>query len=208
MSPNVILVITALIYGIATYYVWIHGYSMKSGLVIFFSIPRFLLIWYLGVFLADKFVNSEHYKPISIKWLWFSVCIFLLSKCIRPFNENQILMAAIVSYIAIYICLGINWDSPKLIFRILANIGKCSYSIYLIHQPYMKDLMKSVSFLQLSKFHHQSLEFIDATIVFGIIYLISNSTYYLIEVKSINIGKSIYENIKNRGIFNCKGNQI
>jgi peptidoglycan/LPS O-acetylase OafA/YrhL len=76
--------------------------------------------------------------------------------------------------------------------KLLIQIGICSYSIYLIHQPFLNKLIQTFDFLGLSKKHYLFYAF-NVSLVFLLLFLISYSLFVFLEVPSIRLGENLYK---------------
>lgn len=69
-------------------------------------------------------------------------------------------------------------------FKAFTAIGLCSYSIYLIHQPFLRPLLR-----YFGEYGPLPLAIsVKLVVVFGVIFLLSWSLYQLVELPSIAFG--------------------
>lgn len=155
---------------------------------------KFWFTWATGSFLADRYHQDKRLfkKPV----LWFSV-FYILLFVFKLFHSSSafILIPATLSCLALMevILYGNFIDKypiSKSIFKWLSYIGLISYSVYLIHQPYLNDLLNLYN--PRTSFPHIN-DFVRVASTYLTIFLISFSIYKIIELKSIECGKYIRE---------------
>lgn len=144
-------------------------------------------IWCLGALLAEKFYLKERIiKNRVLPLILFSGVMLVLS---RFYLYTSFLTEPILIFIYF---VSIEWvlytDRINLkawAFRFLYYAGLCSYSIYLIHQPF---LYYRFGWLSLSFFKHGPA-FLKLIPLFALIFLISYLMYLFIEMPFIKAGR-------------------
>ncbi len=149
------------------------------------SIFNYWLIWVLGAYLAHVYHNNKRIININgLQLILFFVTIILMQ------------LTVLYSYVSLYILavfytLLMDWflnSKIKIssnVCKFIINVGLCSYSIYLIHQPYLWEIINVVRFGFYSFI-------IMAPLAFLFLYFISRVTYKYLELPSIMLGNKFY----------------
>lgn len=187
----------------------------------FFIIFSFAILWLIvGLFLPGNIVKSiSYYSSVFTNWfIWACGALIAENQLINKFifNKNKLIIA-ISSYFLFLICkccvytdgvgylfmlIGLiaffewsiytSFKFNSYIFKIISLIGLCSYSIYLIHQSYLKKLF---DFLSIIYINHAKLKMAFVPLIvllaFVIIFFISYGFFILIEKKSSKLVKYI-----------------
>ncbi|MDJ1483358.1 acyltransferase [Cytophagaceae bacterium YF14B1] len=161
------------------------------------SVFRFWIVWILGAFLAEKYYTNKRMFRINTVGLILMWGSFFVGRCFSFFTIYLIGL-----YVSFLFIMTIEWylyNPPKISFpgRLLVNIGLCSYSIYLIHQPYLKVLIRFFNMFNAGgvSFLISSLDYI---LIFIIFFLIARSMYVYLELPSVQLGKLVYNKIVKR----------
>jgi peptidoglycan/LPS O-acetylase OafA/YrhL len=76
----------------------------------------------------------------------------------------------------------------KLVFQLFSKVGMFSYSIYLLHQPYLSELISLFN----PNMHNVIINYmISLPLAVGSIFCLSLIYYHVVEQKSIQIGKYV-----------------
>lgn len=158
------------------------------GLAYEMSLPRYWFIWCAGAWLAEQHLGGKRlFAQIAGPC---SVLFFLGMAAARYFewaSPYSVYFAVLgwLSFFEWWMNLRIpeRWriSAP---FKAFTAIGLCSYSIYLIHQPFLRPMLSFFGDygpwpLALS---------VKLTVVFGIVFLISWALYQWVELPSIAYG--------------------
>lgn len=155
------------------------------------SVFKFWIVWAAGAYLAEKFRNKERIFPK------FSLLISLLlfvglmaSKAFLIGSKFQLYFCtfAWLAFFDWFInSVYISGSLHKPIFKFLSVIGVCSYSIYLIHQPFLLDMIE-----YLWPWWKGSLGmFVKSSLVFLILFFLSYGMYVFVEQPSIAFGAKL-----------------
>jgi peptidoglycan/LPS O-acetylase OafA/YrhL len=185
-KTTILLLLTTILFCIIAYQYNIHTLSFGTFVL------NFWFTWATGAFLADRYYQNK--RLFKKPFIWFSLfyILFFVFKLFH-FTSSFILIPATLSCLALMevILYGNFVDKfavNKRIFKLLSYIGLISYSIYLIHQPYLNDLLNfynpGISLPHLNNFVKIAFTYIT-------IFLISYSLHKIIELKSIEYGKYI-----------------
>jgi len=157
----------------------------------YFSIFYQLPIFALGICLY--WLLNDKNKIIERKTL-FLLLITIITCCYISFPTN-------VGFSLAFVCLVlIMMFYPHKIYtnKFLANIGKVSFSMYIIHF-FVIDLLNSFNasqFIKVTSFPISMLNFIIMyLIVFLITFLLSNISYKLIEIPGQDLGRKLIKKI-------------
>jgi peptidoglycan/LPS O-acetylase OafA/YrhL len=162
-------------------------YAKDVNLTIHFSIIKYWFVWCSGAFLASyHFENKKLFKrPIRV--FLFSFLLFFVIKLNYVTNMFNTLFAvlAFLAFIEIILHLDIRKNWINYLFRFIMKFGVISYSIYLIHQPFLVYLLDFYNPASNFPVLNISIQFIFTFIT---LVLISISFYSLVELKSIEFG--------------------
>lgn len=153
---------------------------------------KFWFTWGAGAFLAEKYYHDR--KLFHKPFLWFVLfyVLFFTFK-VFDFTSNFILIPATLSCAALmevvlYSALIDKYAFNRSIFKMLSFVGLISYSVYLIHQPYLDEM---ISFFNPNTSNWFLNNLVGVGFAYTIIILISFSVYKLVELKSIEYGQLI-----------------
>ena len=195
--------------GVKKTFLWIFGISMALQLIgvatnnygpVNFAYDwspfKFWFVWAAGAWLAESYHNQKRvFGNKGLMWTFGLLAILTVSKC---FSMTQYFQ----TYIATFMWMAFfEWfvTTEKIkatgwIAKVLISVGLCSYSMYLIHLPYLRQLMSLFSINPYPD-HSGLVKYVDLlvkpAVAFVIMYLISYSMYILIEQKSIAIGQQL-----------------
>jgi len=165
-----------------------------TGIAYNSSVFKYWFIWCAGAYLAEKYFNNKKIikrgAPIIIS---IGFILTILSKIHLYTSYATIYLATFTLLIFFeWFLTTEKMNSKTLLGTIISTIGICSYSFYLIHQPYLPDMF---NFFQVA-FKTQTyltpyVIFIEVFLVFGIIFLISYLLYLFIELPSVKFGNEL-----------------
>lgn len=158
------------------------------GLAYAMSLPRYWFIWCAGAWLAEQHLIGK--RLFAQRAGQCSVVFFLGMAAARYFEwaTPYGVYFAVLGWLAFFewwmnLRIPERWQISAP-FKAFTAIGLCSYSIYLIHQPFLRPMLNFFGDygpwpLALS---------VKLTVVFGIIFLISWALYQWVELPSIAYG--------------------
>ncbi len=192
--------------GVSKTFLWILGISVLGQVIGIFtdnfgtehafdwSVIKFWFVWAGGALLAEKY---HHNKSIfNNLGGMYSILFLILLTVSKYFSYTQYFQ----TYLATFMWLAffewfINTGKIKgtgLFSKIAITIGLCSYSIYLLHLPYLRQLLPLFSINPYPD-HTGIVRYmnmiIEPLVAFGVIFLISYTLYVFVEQKSISIGR-------------------
>lgn len=163
-----------------------------TTLALTYFVIKYWFTWAIGAFLAERYFNNK--KLFKKPFIWFLAfyTIFFIFK-MHHFTNSFIIIPATLSCLTLMevILYGDfidNLEFTNRIFKLFSRIGLISYSIYLIHQPYLGYLLNFFN-SRTSFFRYNN--FISVVFSYIIIILISYSLHKIIELKSIEFGRNI-----------------
>lgn len=149
------------------------------------------IVWCAGAYLADRFHNGKRLFKHPALWFLAAYLLFCMFKSYF-ITSRYILLPATLTCLAIMEVM-LYYEKPlgflgRNIFNKLGFLGLCSYSIYLIHQPYLGNLLSyfdpGTAFVIIDRFTGIGLSW-------AIIILISFMMYKMLELKSIAFGQRL-----------------
>jgi peptidoglycan/LPS O-acetylase OafA/YrhL len=151
--------------------------------------------WTLGARMAESFLKNQP-SPFAkipvVPWLVLAV----LSYFIRPALPFLFVLSAVVTAIAVSKLLcrdGSGVQAPAFILNVLRKIGVWSYSIYLLHQPFLNAVSLLMSSLIPGSYRSAVATFLYFLTSWLVIILISALWYHVFELPGIAIGKWIIQ---------------
>jgi peptidoglycan/LPS O-acetylase OafA/YrhL len=167
-----------------------------ESLQIFTQLPlNFWPTWILGAFLAEKiFFENKKLLNLNLRHKLFFLLLYLIASQYKTFYilGYYSIILLLVSLIEDYIFDENSLNLPE---KITANIGLCSYSIYLFHQPLL-NWFASFPFASFpSKFlNPYFMCTLGAIFIFIPVFTISGLSYKYIEMPTHRIGRKIAQN--------------
>lgn len=153
---------------------------------------QYWFIWVAGALLAEKYSKNEIF--FKTRALEVSILLFMVGIISKIYLYTSHLTVYLITFSLFvffeWFMLEKKIDPKSIIVKTISIIGICSYSIYLIHQPYLPDLL---NFFVIIKSEYWTKYFIALRLIpiFIIIFLISYSLYLFVERPSIQIGKML-----------------
>jgi len=158
------------------------------GLSYWTSVPAYWYIWCAGALLAERYHAKARLFPtrpgtiaaILFAGMWVSKYFVWSVVLTVPF--------AVFAWLAffewaLYVPLSAK-AQHSMVFKALSTVGLCSYSIYLIHQPYLRELLR-----YFGTYGPMPLALlVKVTVVFAILFFLSYALYLLVELPSIAYG--------------------
>lgn len=185
-KTTIILFLTTIVFCFIALLFNIHSLSFGTFVL------KFWFTWAAGAFLADRYQQNK--RLFKNPFMWFSAfyILFFIFKLFY-FSKSFILIPATLSCLALmevilYSNIIDKFRVSKITYKFLSHIGLISYSIYLIHQPFLNDLLNFFN-------PNTSLPLLNnlASVAFTYmsLFLVSYSLYKLVELKSIEYGRRI-----------------
>lgn len=180
------------------------GIEGCSGPAFHKSLPAYGFMWYSGVFLAERFRNGGRLVPLRYNPFLISIVLFLAMALSQWTVQTAFLAKPLAAFG--WLILFDWWLHVPLrgkaetswAFKTMAVVGSCSYSLYLIHQPFLRPL--------LSSFGHYSDPWVATTLkvsaTFAVLLMVSYAMYHFIERPSIAMGAWSRAKWRNRRIAN------
>jgi len=155
------------------------------------SVIKYWFIWCAGSFLAEKYYNNERIFSKGLPAIIIGAFLLTFFSITYPVSRYFTVYLATFAWLAFFEWLlateRVNLNSK--LSGLMATIGICSYSIYLIHQPFLNDLLNYfLPYTTLTKYNLTPVKIIPA---FLIILLISYTMYLFIELPSIQFGSKL-----------------
>ncbi|MBD1823575.1 acyltransferase [Cyanobacteria bacterium FACHB-DQ100] len=153
--------------------------------------------WSIGAWLAEAYLLKQ---PLpfarSSLWLWFALAVG--TYCFKPLYPLSFMFFAILS--TTWIAKLLNGEQfklqvPQFCTTYLSRIGLLSYSIYLLHQPLMEQLVMLMIRLRPSLFADPVPKFLVALSAWLFIVPLSALLYRYCELPSIRLGKIVIEKL-------------
>jgi peptidoglycan/LPS O-acetylase OafA/YrhL len=155
------------------------------------SVFKLWFVWVAGAFLAEKIFNKERLFNKSSVAIMLSVCLLTVASKTLLIGSYFTVYLATFGFLVFFewLLLNENISINKRYFKLISLIGLCSYSIYLIHQPYLNQLFNAISF---GYYNHFYLFLpVKLLAMFGVIFGIAYFFYCYIELPSIKLGQII-----------------
>lgn len=161
------------------------------------SVFKFWFIWTSGAYLAESYLTKK--RIFNSNGAIISIAFLLLGMISRLHLYSQHFTVYFLTFglIGMFECV-INNDTLNtkgILVRFVSLIGICSYSMYLIHQPYLNELFNFFPILKAEKWKYYILPF-KIIPVFLIIFLISYSLYVFVEKPSTYFGQKLRDQLK------------
>ncbi len=154
--------------------------------------------WAIGAALADALVQK---RPLPFRsWPVAALAAMAVGTAfIRPLYSLSFLFFAVLTaaVIARWLAAKVPVSPPNRFAVHLHDLGNCSYSFYLLHQPLVVAAMVGLWKLQVLP-HLPLLTFMLCAGTYPFIYLLSWGYYRCVELRSIALGKEILRRMPRR----------
>jgi peptidoglycan/LPS O-acetylase OafA/YrhL len=155
--------------------------------------------WTLGAFLAEEFLAGRRAFPSSILLRIVAVAVLAVSVFYKPGDAFafSISSCALVLLMESYL-----WREQResLIERLLVPLGLCSYSFYLLHYPFIPELLHRLPVARgMPEPWHAIVLF---PIVFALLFVASYLSYVLLERGSNRLGRMLWPSSGERTVAN------
>jgi peptidoglycan/LPS O-acetylase OafA/YrhL len=151
--------------------------------------------WALGAYLAEEFLSGRRAFPRSILLRIAAFLVLLLSVFWKPGNALAFSLSscALVLLVESYLWRD---KGENLLERLLVPLGLCSYSLYLLHYPFVPDLLHRLPIARgLNEPWHAIVLF---PIAFAILFAAAYVSYLTLERGSIRVGRILWPTTHNR----------
>jgi len=166
------------------------------------TILSYWYVWIAGAYLAEIYFSQKSiFKNKGFIVFVFSYVCLILSKHTIYLSNLQIYFATLgwLSFFEWFLSSTREPITGNLV-KFFTTLGICSYSFYLIHQPYLSAILQHFNITNFG--NNEYLSFVNLLfkpiVAFVIFFLISYSLYYFMETKSIAIGAKIIAKRKER----------
>lgn len=166
------------------------------------NVFAFWYIWCAGAYLAEQYHAGRPVFPAGHRSLLICLVLFAAmgaASCVEAIHL-LVVPLAVFAWMAFFewflrTPILVRWEA-SLLYRGLVTIGLCSYSIYLIHQPYLRTLLR-----YFGEYGNQPFALaVKVSVVFGVLFLISYALYQLVELPSIAHGARL--RARRKGVAN------
>jgi len=151
----------------------------------------YVFSWTVGAKLADDFIHGRRLLFSQVP-LGVWACLLVLSLMLKPLALFQFMLFSLTTISLIIRCIEHrrmfkfvpNWLSQH-----VAWVGTISYSLYLLHQPFLNLASKFAIWLNNGEFVHPALRLLSCLFVYPCILLLAWLMYRYVELPSIEAGK-------------------
>jgi peptidoglycan/LPS O-acetylase OafA/YrhL len=159
---------------------------------------KFIFIWVFGGVLSkyQTFIQQKITPIFSSKFVLVTLIIYSLINYVFYQNINIFFYYFVSFLISVILFIYVLYNNSFTKCKIAKNVSKkffmflgmCSYSFYLIHQPFISYIHK-YKFINTPNYYLNIV--IESSLIFVIILLLSYFIYILFEVKFISLGNRI-----------------
>ncbi len=163
------------------------------------SALMYLFVWCAGAFFAEKFYYKEKIFPKGSGSIIIGGIVGTVVCKIFYFPHYFMGYFATLALLAFFewFLTTDRFTQKSQIATAISTIGVCSYSIYLIHLPFLKGMLNFFSF--------HSFKCLSVIPVFLIVFVIAYPMYLYIEMPGIKLGKKLMEGKKALSLERIKG---
>ncbi|HEY1172873.1 MAG TPA: acyltransferase [Verrucomicrobiae bacterium] len=147
--------------------------------------------WTLGAWLADAYINRQEPSLAKLP-LWPWLILMIVSYQVKPLEPLTFLFAALTTFVIFSRLLSGSIKLPiSSSFAVvhLRQAGLWSYSIYLLHQPFLMMIPWLKARYITGVAVHPLVTFAACLLLWPAVVLLANLFYRYVEVPSINFGK-------------------
>ena len=147
--------------------------------------------WSIGAKLADDYLNKRPFSFIVGCPAWIWIFLAVLAHFFHPLAAFSFVFASLATMKVIAICItpGFHMQIPRMLGGFLQKAGIISYSIYLLHQPFLYSFAQTLTFTSSKYRIHTLLIFLCSLTFSGLIVFGSWVFYRCVEKPSIGFGK-------------------
>ncbi|MDQ3415113.1 MAG: hypothetical protein M3480_09140, partial [Verrucomicrobiota bacterium] len=145
--------------------------------------------WTLGAYLAEEFLAGRRAFPRSVLLRLAAVLVLVSSTFCKP---GDALAFSLSSCALVLLVESYLWreQGESLAERLLVPLGLCSYSLYLLHYPFIPDLLHRIPLAQgMPEPWHAIAVF---PIAFALLFAASYARYLLVERGSNRLGRMLW----------------
>lgn len=183
-KTTIILLLLLLIWAVIGFYMGIYSYRY-GGFVL-----GYWFVWGLGAFLADRYYSGTRIFDKPFFWLVFFYILFFTFKLFYLSNYFILIPASFMCIALIETFLYSHFFDKYLVNRVLIKFlsytGLVSYSLYLIHQPFLEGLLGFYNPMTNIRYINT---FISVACTYATLFTVSYSLYKLLELPSVELGK-------------------
>ncbi|GAB3047047.1 acyltransferase family protein [Spirosoma pulveris] len=187
-------------FGIKRILVLLIGLSISSTLVSQFklvadpvdfvlinSIPTYWAVWAAGAYLAEAYHDRQSLNQrIVLVSMFVSFILLSGSSYFEATCYYWLQFAALFWSLVVVWFLNVRVKMRSIPMALLTFIGLISYSLYLIHQPFLNKLLRFFKGLPVSGF-----SLVSVSVVLLVLVLLSFVLYRLVELPAIQVGKRL-----------------
>lgn len=165
----------------------------------FFNYPfYFWFSWTIGAALADDFIEGRPLRFGQFPW-WLWPAVTVAFSFIKPLSCFCFMTLALSAATAIAQHDRFDWDGhpgswTAALARHLRYVGTISYSVYLLHQPFLEMVPKLYAKYLPGQTVHPLVLFVSCLLVWPLILLLAQAFFTYVETPSINLGKWVVKN--------------
>lgn len=180
--------LVVIIFRFADYYFAFTSISLQA------NVFNFWFTWLIGAYLAERYYHQKKLFPNPLLWFILFYFLFFMFKIFYITNYFLIIPGSLACVTLVEALLYSEIPDKFYLGRIflkgLTFLGMISYSLYLIHQPYLNNLL---NFFNPNTGNSLFNDFVKVASACILLVAISYSMYELVEKRSIEMGKRFRE---------------